>query len=113
MNRVSRTSPVCWRRATSIFSYWAEGQFVVENYRTREVLSANPVTARVVHLFGDWRCLDEGCRELPECARQSVERSIRQLVHGGLLVAKGSRRAKEDQRFFESWSSWSPHAAIL
>jgi SagB-type dehydrogenase family enzyme len=113
MNRVSQTSPACWRRATSIFSYWTEGQFVIENYRTREVLSSSPVTARVLHLFGDWRCLEEVCRELPEYAPQSVQRSIRQLVRGGLLVTKGSRRAEEDQRFLESWSSWSPHAAIL
>jgi SagB-type dehydrogenase family enzyme len=102
-----------WRRATSIFSYWTEGQFVVENYRTRKVLSANPVTSRVLHLFGDWRCLDEVCRELPEYNSRSIQRSIRELVRGSLLVAKGSRQAEEDQRFFESWSSWSPHAAIL
>ncbi len=113
MNKGQQTVPPRWRRATSIFSYWTEGQFVVENYRTTDVLSADPVTARVLHLFGDWRCLDEVCRELPEYNSRSVQRSIRQLVRGGLLVAKGSRQAEEDQQFFESWSSWLPHAAIL
>jgi SagB-type dehydrogenase family enzyme len=113
VNKGPQTLPPRWRRATSIFSYWAEGQFVVENYRTRDVLSANPITARVLHLFGDWRRVDEVCRELPEYNSRSVQRSIRQLVRGGLLVAKGSRQAEEDQQFFESWSSWLPHAAIL
>jgi SagB-type dehydrogenase family enzyme len=113
VKRGPKASPEQWRRATSIFSYWTEGQFVVENYRTRDVLSANPVTARVLHLFGDWRCLDEVCRELPEYNYRSIQRSVRQLVRGGLLVAKGSRQAEEDRQFFESWSSWSPHAAIL
>jgi SagB-type dehydrogenase family enzyme len=113
VNKVPQTLPPRWRRATSIFSYWTEGQFVVENYRTRDVLSANPVTARVLHLFGDWRCLDEVCRQLPEYNSGSVQRSIRQLVRRGLLLAKGSPQAEEDQQFFDSWSSWLPHAAIL
>jgi SagB-type dehydrogenase family enzyme len=113
MSREPRPSPVQWRRATSIFSYWTEGQFVVENYRTRKAQSANPVTARLLHFFSDWRSLAKICRELPEYNSQSVHRSIRQLVRGGLLVERGSRQAEEDQHFFESWSSWLPHAAIL
>jgi SagB-type dehydrogenase family enzyme len=113
VNKGLQTLAPRWRRASSIFSYWTEGQFVVENYRTRDILSANPVTARVLHLFGDWRCLDEICRELPEYKSQSIRRSVRQLVRGGLLVAEGSRQADEDQLFFERWAPWSPHAAIL
>jgi SagB-type dehydrogenase family enzyme len=109
----SKTSLPRWRRARSIFSYWIEGQFVVENYRTRNVFSASPVTARVLHLFGDWRSQDEVRREMPEYNSRSIRRSIRQLVRGGLLVQKGSPQAEEDLRFFESWASWSPHAAIL
>ena len=113
MNRKQQTSPAQWRRATSIFSYWTEGQFVVENYRTKDVLSANPVTAQVLHFFSDWRSLDEVCRELPEYNSRSIRRSIIQLVRNGLLLQKNSSQAKEDRQFFESWSSWSPHAAIL
>jgi SagB-type dehydrogenase family enzyme len=113
VNKGPQTLAPRWRRARSIFSYWTEGQFVVENYRTRDILSANPVTARVLHLFDDWRCLDEVCGELPEYKASSILRSVRQLVRGGLLVTRGSRQADEDQLFYESWSSWSPHAAIL
>ena len=113
MKKKSRTSLARWRRATSIFSYWAEEHFVVENYRTGNVQSANPVTARVLHLFRDWRSEEEICQELPEFDSRSIRRCIRQLVQSDLLVAKGSHEAEEDQRFFENWSSWSPHAAIL
>ncbi len=113
MKRERLTRPAQWRRATSIFSYWSEGLFVVENYRTRDILSANPVTARVLHLFSDWRSLDEICRELPEYNFQSIRRSVNQLVRNGLLLQRDSPEAKEDQQFFESWSSWTPHAAIL
>ncbi|MGD0444862.1 MAG: SagB/ThcOx family dehydrogenase [Edaphobacter sp.] len=113
VNRKHQTSPVQWRRATSIFSYWTEGQFIVENYRTKNVLSANPVTARVLHLFSDWRSLDEVCRELPEYNSRSIRRSVIQLARNGLLLPKDSSQDKEDQQFLESWSSWTPHAAIL
>lgn len=113
MKRRSQTSSIRWRRAASIFSYWIEGQFVVENYRTGDVLSANPVTVRVLHLFGQWCGLDKACRELPEYNSESVRRSVRQLVGNGFLLTEGSQQAKEDQRFFDCWSSWLPHAAIL
>lgn len=113
MNKGRRPTPARWRRAASLFSYWAEEHFVVENYRTRDVLSANPVTARVLHLFGDWRSLQEVCRELGEYNSRSILRSIRQLVRNGILLEEGSTRAEDDRRFSESWSSWLPYAAIL
>jgi SagB-type dehydrogenase family enzyme len=102
-----------WRRATSIFSYWSERQFVVENYRTGAVRSANPITARVLHVFDDWRCFDEVRRKLPEYNSRSIRLSLRQLVRSGLLLVEGSPQARDDQQFSESWSTWLPHAAIL
>lgn len=102
-----------WRRVASVFCYWSEGQFVAENYRTRLALSANPVTARVLHIFDEWCTLEDAHRKLPEYKRQSLRRSIQQLTRKGLLVREGSRQAAEEQRFAEAWSSWLPHAAIL
>lgn len=102
-----------WRRATSIFSYWTEGSLVFENYRTGDVLSADPIAARVLHLFADWQSLDEACRALPEYSPQSVRRSVAQLADNGLLLEEGSSRASDDLKFLKSWSSWLPHAAIF
>ncbi len=102
-----------WRRATSIFSYWRAGQFVIENYRTGAVLSANPITTRVLHVFADWRSVEEAHQELPQYSYQSLARSIHHLGREGLLVREGSPQAKQDERFVASWSSWLPHAAIL
>lgn len=102
-----------WRRAASIFSYWTEGQFVIENYRTRTALTANPVTAKVLHVFSHWRSADEVCKELPEFGSRSILRGIRQLVREGFLLEEGSTGAREDEQFVRSWDSWLPHAAIL
>lgn len=102
-----------WRRATSIFSYWLEGQFVIENYRTQALFSANPITARVLDVFGDWRSLEEAHRELSQYSHQSLVRTMRQLAREGLLLREGSPQAKQDERFAAIWSSWLPHAAIL
>lgn len=106
-------SPMRWRRATSIFSYWLEGQFAVENYRTRALLSANPITARVLDLFSDWRSFDQVCKELPDYNSRSIRLSVRQLVRSGFLLEEGSPQAHDDEQFCESWSPWLPHAAIL
>jgi SagB-type dehydrogenase family enzyme len=102
-----------WRRATSIFSYWHAGQFVLENYRTGVLLAAHPVTARVLDIFGDWSSLEQAHRELSQYSYRSLARSIRHLEREGLLLREGSAEAKQDERFAASWSYWLPHAAIL
>jgi SagB-type dehydrogenase family enzyme len=102
-----------WRRITSVFCYWTAGEFVVENYRTGVSLSANPVTARVLHVFDEWCTLEEAHQKLPEYNIRSVGRTVQQLTREGLLVREGSRQAADDQRFAEGWSYWLPHAAIL
>ncbi len=102
-----------WRRATSIYSYWLAEQFVLENYRTGALLSASPVTARVLQIFSDWRSLEEAHRKIPEYSCQSLRRSIEELVRRTLLVREGSPQAEDDLRFAESWTPWLPHAAVL
>jgi len=107
------TSPQRWRRASTIFAYWNGGQFVIENYRTGDVLAANPITGRVLDLFDDWCTLDTVYTGLPEFSAASIRHSVRQLVRVHLLLTDGSRQAQEDQKFIDAWSSWSPHAAVL
>jgi SagB-type dehydrogenase family enzyme len=102
-----------WRRATSIYSYWTAEQFVLGNYRTGVLLSANPITAQVLQIFSDWHSLNDAHRKLPEYSYQSLHRSIQQLVRRTLLVREGSHQAGDDLRFAESWAPWLPHAAVL
>ena len=113
MGRELETASVRWRRAYSLFTYWIEDRFVIENYRTRHVLTANPIAARVLHIFCDWRSLDNVRRELPEYSAQSIRQSIRQLVSNGLLLTEGSLQAHEDQVLRDAWSSWLPHAGMF
>jgi hypothetical protein len=40
------------RRAASIVCYWRDGKLVFENYRTRVLISADPVVARLLHHQG-------------------------------------------------------------
>lgn len=113
MRKGSKTRPKRWRRATSIFSYWRGQQFVLENYRTKAVLSADPVTAKVLHLFSEWRSIEEIGRELPEYSSRSIRQAVNELVRNRLLLEQGSHEDEEDQQFRDTWSSWSPHGAIL
>ena len=108
MRKRTQGAQTRWRRASSIFTYWMGSRFVVENYRTGDILSAKPITARVLHLFGDWRRLEEVCRELPEFSAQSIRDGIRQLVKNGLLVSEGSAEASDDQEFRDTWPPGPP-----
>lgn len=102
-----------WRRAASIFCYWTDGRFVIENYRTRTTLTANPVTARILHVFNDWRSAKEVCQELPEYSPRSILRGVRQLNYEGFLLEEGSAEARGEEQFLRAWGFWLPHAAIL
>jgi len=102
-----------WRRASTLVTYWVGSQFIVENYRTGKVLSANPVTARVLHIFADWCSFDDARPALPEYTAQSIRRTLRQLVSNGLLLIQGSPEAKANQAFLDVWSSWLPHAGMF
>jgi SagB-type dehydrogenase family enzyme len=110
LKRQTRTR---WRRASSVVSYWVKEQFVVENYRGGVVWSANPKAALVLHLFSDWRSLEEVCQQLPEYNSTSIGRSVSQLARAGFLVKEGSPQARDDEKFATCWSSWQPHAAVL
>lgn len=113
MKQAARSPSIRWRRASGTFSYWMGGSFVLENCRIGMTLAADPITARVLHLFEEWRSLDDACRELSEFSPQSVRSAIRELAKYGLLLAKGSTQAREDQTFRDTWSSWEPYATAF
>jgi len=101
------------RRAKTLFAYWGENQLIFENYRTGAAVAAAPVTAEVLHHFERWSSPEQFYGWMPGYTRSSLGHALRGLVKAGLLVRKGSREAREDEKLAFTWSSWLPHAGIF
>ena len=101
------------RRATSLVSYWRDGKLIFENYRTRVLISADPIVARLLHHFSKWEIPAQVCSRVSEFTPSSVQSTLRQLTRQGLLLQEGSVAARADEKFQESWAPWLPAGALL
>src|SRR5438552_16346312 len=94
------------RRATSLISYWRDGKLIFENYRSRVLISADPIVASLLHSLSKWQTPAQVCRRVPEFTPSSVQSTLRQLTRQGFLVREDSVAAREDEKVQESWAQW-------
>lgn len=100
------------RRARTILSYWKKEQLVFENFRTRVSITADPVVARILNVFGEWRKPESLLPQMPEYSPKSVLAAVRQLAENTFLVKEGTPEARLDARLEKLWSHWLPHGSI-
>ena len=101
-----------FRRARTLLVYWKNGKLVLENYRARAAVTAEPVALRVLHLFENWHPADHLFRAMPQFSRKSLRRALRQLAGNGLLMRQGTSQARQDGLVAQTWADWK-HAAWL
>ena len=101
------------RRARSLLVYWRGGELVFENYATRVVVSAHPVTLSLLSFFESWRPAGAALRRFHEYSAESVKAGIGQLLRHTLLVAEGSAEARLDTRIEGDWAHWMPLGAAF
>jgi SagB-type dehydrogenase family enzyme len=101
------------RRATSLVSYWRDGKLIFENYRSRVLISADPIVALLLHSLSKWQTPAQVCRRVPEFTPSSVQSTLRQLTRQGFLVREDSVAAREDAKLQESWAPWLPAGGLL
>ena len=106
-------SPRRLRRAASIVSYWRDSELIFENYRTHNLISADPIVASLLHCCSEWRTRAQVCSRMSEFTPSSVKSALRQLAGRGFLVQEGSVAARADARLQESWSPWLPAGGLL
>lgn len=100
------------RRARSLVVTWQRGRLTFENYLSRQIVSAEPLTLGVLGFFEDWRAPAELAAELPEYRPASIARALDTLIDNTLLVREGSREAERDELLASAWRDWLPQAGF-
>jgi len=100
------------KRAGTILVYWKADRLILENFRTRVAISADPISIRLLHLLSDWRRPEQMLRELPEYSQESVASALDLLLKHTLLVREDTPEARLDARLAEVWSPWLPYGGF-
>ena len=98
-------------KRSSTFVVRLEGdQFVFHSYLAQQTFSTHPTALEIVRRLHSW--VDRGAlfEILPGYSRDSILRSIDQLIELGVIMTEGSEVADFDEAFTRSWV-WGPLAA--
>jgi SagB-type dehydrogenase family enzyme len=95
-----------------VIIYWRDGHLVFENFLTRRQITAQPLTASLLHFFDGWKSFAALCAAMPQYAASSLKKAVAQLVRHTLLQ-------REDQPLpaghaaLTAWSEWNPAAGFF
>jgi SagB-type dehydrogenase family enzyme len=85
-------------------------EFVFRNFLGQQTFSANHTALEILRRLHVWTDF-EALRELfPGYSRESIDRSIKQLVELGALIVEASDAAVLDEDYVRTWA-WGPLAA--
>jgi hypothetical protein len=112
---IFRMAYVCMhcRDFRRVFYISVDGQAKSYMYRSRVLISADPIVALLLHSLSKWQTPAQVCRRVPEFTPSSVQSTLRQLTRQGFLVREDSVAAREDEKLQESWAPWLPAGGLL
>jgi SagB-type dehydrogenase family enzyme len=99
------------RRARHLVSYWRDGRLIIENYRRRVRVAAEPLTLALLHACDEWRSITDVARLFPTYSGRAVREALRELVDASLLDRAGRR--PPGNATADTWGSWDPAAGLL
>lgn len=91
------------RRSPYLVMHFYRGRLILENYVTRHTFQASPSTCELLSFFDRWTTLSVVTSKLREYSRRSILESVRNLLHHGLLITKGSDQDTLEQKFGQEW----------
>jgi SagB-type dehydrogenase family enzyme len=98
------------KRSSAIVVLLEHDEFVFHNFLGQQTFSANPMALEILRRLHVWTDL-EGLRVmLPGYSRESIDRSIDQLIELGALIVEGSEAALLDEDYLRAWA-WGPLTA--
>lgn len=101
-----------YRRSPHLVCYWLESSLVLENYLSRERVTADPLTCQILHFFNRWRTVRALSNQFPQFSLISLRRAVQTLARLTLLEGlPQTNRANRDA--VTSWKDWAPAASFL
>jgi len=93
-------------------AYWKGGKLQIANYLTRRTFSTHPATLNVIRFFLTPRTIQDALLEFRTYNRESVAKSILQLIDAQLLLEYGSAELEREEQVASSWRTWLPEGGF-
>jgi SagB-type dehydrogenase family enzyme len=98
------------KRSDTLVVAFEGDELIFHNYLEQRTFSASPTALEIIRCLRGWTDLEAVAESLPEYSRDSVSRSIRQLIELSAIVVDDSDEAAREEDFASSWL-WGPWAA--
>ncbi|MCM6772003.1 hypothetical protein NDR87_03080 [Nocardia sp. CDC159] len=96
-----------YRRSHDVVFHWHGNELTAANYRRRNFVALEPLAARVLGGFGDWREAERVVRSIPDHSPGHVLAVIEALVEAGLLHGEDD---DGEQLFRRAWGRYDETA---
>ena len=98
------------KRSDTLVVAFEGDELVFHNYLEQRTFAAQPAALEIIRRLRGWTDLEAVADSLPGYSRQSVTRSIEQLIELSAIVVDNSEEAAREEDFAQSWL-WGPWAA--
>ena len=98
------------KRSDTLVLSFESDEFLFHNYLEKQTFSANETALDIVRRLRAWTEIDALVAALPGYSRESIVRSVDQLIELSAVVVEESEQADREEQFTTSWL-WGPWAA--
>lgn len=100
------------KSASCQFAYWDDGQLRIANYLSGQTFSTHLGTLEVIRFFHVPRTIEDALVEFERYSRESIAKSILELINAQLLLEYGSSQWERDEHIRSSWRPWLPECGF-
>jgi SagB-type dehydrogenase family enzyme len=98
------------RRSSAIVVLLENDEFVFHNFLGQQSFTANPTALEILRRLHVWTDLEALREQFSDYSRQSIDRSVDQLIELGALIVEGTDAAVQDEDYVSTWA-WGGLAA--
>jgi len=98
------------KRSSSIVVLLEHDEFVFHNFLGQQTFAANPTALEILRRLHAWTDLEALEDMFVGYSRESIDRSVRQLIELGAIIVEASASAVLDEDYIRTWA-WGPLSA--